>query len=58
MKQWTDATESSRLVNRQWLLMQASLDRYDADPPGRYVADFVQAVDAAGAVPMGGIPHS
>lgn len=34
VKQWTDATESSRLVNRQWLLMQASLDRYDADPPG------------------------
>lgn len=34
VKQWEGATESSRQVNRQWLLMQASLDRYDADPPG------------------------
>ncbi len=26
--------------------------QYDQDPPGRYVANFVSSVDAAGAVPM------
>lgn len=34
VKQWTEATASSREVNVQWNMMQNAFSRYDADPNG------------------------